>query len=184
MLATCPPLNLACQSLTVICGPPDTTKRAPDVSGTHRTRAQRGSQRCSIIELGAPDAFGAHRTHTQRGLQNPLTPDTHHRTHSERPVLSVRHPLLKSGHTGRMNREHPASSAVRPVLNHNRAKHLQHTGRSGQRPVPLRIAFDESHDFKFPIGAIENIHLIFSKAPNLASQTRWEGERNPHPSQP
>jgi len=65
---------------------------------------------------------GAHRTHAQRGLQNTLTPDAHHRMHSERPVLSVRHPLLKSGHTRHKNRKHRASSAVRPVLNPNRAK--------------------------------------------------------------
>ena len=66
---------------------------------------------------------GAHRTRAQRGLQNPLKLNAHHQTHAERPVLSVRHPLLKSGHTGRMNREHPTSGAVRPVLNPNRAKH-------------------------------------------------------------
>jgi len=66
---------------------------------------------------------GAHRTRAQRGLQNTLTPDAHHRTHPERPVLSVRHPLLKSCHTGCMNRKHPASGVVRPLLNPNRVKH-------------------------------------------------------------
>jgi len=66
---------------------------------------------------------GAHRTHAQRGLQNTLTPDAHHRMHSERPALSVRHSLLKSGHTRRKNRKHPVSGAVRPVLNPSRAKH-------------------------------------------------------------
>jgi len=110
---------------------------------------------------------GAHWTYVQRGLQNALTPDAHHRTHLECPVLSVRHPLLKTGHTRHMNREHPTSGAVRPVLNPNRAKHWQYPGRSGQRPVPPHPASGEcfSRDFsKFPTGAIENIHLIFSKA--------------------
>ena len=76
-----------------------------------------------IHRTRSTERSGAHRTRAQRGLQNPLTPDAHHRTHLERPVLSVRHPMLKSDHTKRMNREHPASGAVRLVLNPNRAKH-------------------------------------------------------------
>jgi len=76
-----------------------------------------------LTGLRAPDASGTHRTYVQRGLQNALTLDAHHRMHPECPVLSVKHPLLKSGHTGRMNSEHAASGAVRPVLNPNRAKH-------------------------------------------------------------
>jgi len=134
MTATCRLLNLHVSISTATCEPPDAVKWAPDASGTHWTRAQRGSQRCSITRLGAP---------AQRGLRNPLTPNAHYRTYSECPVLSVRHPLLKSGHTGRMNREHPASGAVRPVLNPNRAKHWQHTGRLGQRSVPPRTASGE-----------------------------------------
>jgi len=74
--------ELVHQSLTVICRPPDATKWAPDASTTHRTRAQRGSQRRSITGLGA------HQTHAQRGLQNALTPDAHHRMHPEMTVIS------------------------------------------------------------------------------------------------
>ena len=61
-----------------------------------------------------------------------------------------------------------------------------------QHPMPLRPASGECfssekhfRDFsKFSTGAIENTHLIFSKAPNLASQAWREGERNPNPSLP
>ena len=74
------------------------------------------------------------------------------------------------------------------------AEHRTHSGASGahcflwsstpdakgQRPVSVSQR-KHSRDFS---GAIENIHLFFSKAPNLAEQTRREGERNPNPSQP
>jgi len=81
-LATCPPLNLAHQTLTVTCEPPDATKWAPDAFGTHRSRAQRGLQTPDLTGLRALDASGAHQTHAQRGLQTALTPDAEHQTHS------------------------------------------------------------------------------------------------------
>jgi len=56
----------------------------------------------------------------------------------------------------------------------------------GQRPLHPRSASGKHfRDFsKIPTGAIENMHLIFSKALNPASQARLEGERNPNPSLP
>ena len=50
-----------------------------------------------------------------------------------------------------------------------------------QRPVARNTPATSP---KFPTGAIENMHLIFSKASNPTSQARREGERNPNPSQP
>ena len=127
-------------SLMVTCGPPDTTKWALDATCAHRTRMQKVCQTHDLIGCGAPDASGTHQTRTQRGLQTARTLDSHHRTHPEHPVLVVRNPLPKSCHTGRMNREHPASGVVRPMLNPNRARHWQHTS---QRLVPPRTASGE-----------------------------------------
>jgi len=100
-LATCPPLNLARQSLTVTCRPLDATKWAPNASGTHRTHAQTGLQTLDLTRLGAPDASVLTGLVCREGCKTPSN-----RTHSEHPVLSVRYPRLKSGHTRHMNREH------------------------------------------------------------------------------
>ena len=69
---------------------PDALKIIPDVSGEHRSRAQRGLQMCRVT---GP----THRTRSKASSPLPRehckcarTPDAHHRTHPERPVLSVR----------------------------------------------------------------------------------------------
>ena len=57
-----------------------------------------------------------------------------------------------------------------------------HTGRSDTASGASEPASGEEHsrDFsKTHTDAIENMHFIFSKAPNPASQARREGERNP-----
>jgi len=117
-LATCPPLNLARQTLTVTYGPPDATKWAPDASGTHWSRAHRGLQTLDLTGRVAPDASGTHWTHVQR-LHTGLTPPDTPRASG---ALSQQH-LKKPGSTGRANSKYPTSGAVRSVLNPNRAKH-------------------------------------------------------------
>jgi len=63
-----------------------------------------------------------------------------------------------------MNRNYPTSGAHRPVLNPSLAKHHSTLGAQTQRLVPLSQRPVHSRDFsKFPTGAIENIHFIFSK---------------------
>jgi len=90
---------------------------------TRRDQVSTGHVRYSLVSYAESlsnsrsHRSNAHQTRAQRGLQNIRTPDSHHRTHPERPVLSARNPLLRSGHTERINREHPVSGAVRPVLN-------------------------------------------------------------------
>ena len=75
-LVTCPPLNLARQSLTATCEP-------PDASSTHRTRAQRVCQtqispdsehrmRLALTRLmrGEDCKIPSHRTHTTGRTQS------------------------------------------------------------------------------------------------------------------
>jgi len=72
-------LNLACQFLTATCGTPD----ALQVYTGLMRREFRKPAGCRVTGRSAPVASGAHRTKAQKGLQNLLTPDAHHRTHSE-----------------------------------------------------------------------------------------------------
>ena len=170
-------LNYARWSPTVKKEPPDTLKLAPDASGAHRSCAQRVLQTHDPTGLGAPDA---HRTRAQRGLQTALTPDAEYRTHSgtsgalsENLSWSQATPDARIGNT------------LRPVLNPNRARHWQHTGRSGQRSVPLRTASGEWETLPrlLQISHRHNRKYTLNFLKNVESRRR-EGERNPNPSQP
>ena len=118
----------------------------PDASGAHQTHAQRAPQTRRVTGREPPDApwaSGAHRSETSRA-------------HS-----------LTSHTTGRSNGNRPASGAsIRCAL------HTWTTDTTpdalDQRPVLPTPASGESCNFsKFPTGAIENMHLIFSKASNV-----------------
>jgi len=88
--------------------------------------------------------------------------------------------VTKRPHTGRTP---PDALRERPVLNPSRVKHPR---LRSQRPVPPHLASGEcfserkhSRDFsKFPTGAIENIQLIFSKAPNCKCANTLLNPRN------
>ena len=123
------------------------------------------------------------------------SPDASHRTHPQRPVLTG--PMRREGRKTPAHRTLTTGrSKLRPVpivrcLTLTESGSL-HTGRSdtasgASEPASGECFLSEKHsrDFsKIPTGAIENMHLIFSKAPNPAEQARREGERNPNPSQP
>jgi len=168
-------LNLTRRTLTVTCKP-------PDAFGAHRSHAQRGLQNAR-----APDAH--HRTHfwasgllPREHYKYARSPDPHHRTHPERPVLSIRVTLKSQAAP-----DTPTVFNLRPVLNPNRASHRQHTGRPGYAPVahgqrPVRETLPRL--LQISHRAIENMYIIFSKAPNSASQARREREKNPNPSLP
>ena len=124
-----------------------TTERS---TASHRTHlVHTGPVRTELCKLtGSPDA--SHQTHPKRsvlpglmrreGRQTARTPDAEHRTHSGAPC-ALYTPAPQTNTT-------PDPLDQRPVL-----------------PTPA------SGDFsKFPTGVIENIHLIFSKAPNPAER--------------
>ena len=126
-----------------------------------------------------------------------------HWTHTTKRSVSVRCSLSETlaffqadvmQITGHANSVWPPSDAERPVLP---ARNKSAPDTQVQRPVPPRPASGEYfssekhfHDFsKLFIGAIENMHFIFSKAPNqlcvyqhVQVIKRGLGERNPNPS--
>ena len=138
-------LNLACQILTATCNTPDALQvHTGRVRCTPDSCAESLSNSRPHRTLGTGRS-GAHRTRTQRGLQKPLTPDANHRTLSE----CVRCSTLAGSST-------PNSEASVRCLR-------------TQRPVSVsQRESTPATSPKFPIGAIENIHLFFSKAPNPA----------------
>ena len=119
----------------------------PDASGAHRTRAQRAPQTRTVIG---------------RTLSVRCSPDSC----AERVARPPAHRTLSTELT-----------LVRPV---HSATPDSTPDAKGQRSVPLRIASGECFSVrntpvtsqKFPTGAIENMHLIFSKAPNPAELER------------
>ena len=86
---------------------------------------------------------GAQRSHTQGGSQTVCTPDPYHRTHPERPVLSVR-----DTHWGQATPDTQTRSSRRPVPG-VRCLTLAERGTDStpdaqtQCPVPPRPASDE-----------------------------------------
>jgi len=123
----------------------------PDACSAHRTCAQRAPQT---------------RTVTGRTLSVRCSPDSC----AEKVAKPPAHQTLSTG-----------LSPVRPV--HSTTPDTTPDAK-GHHPVPPRRASGERNtpatSPKILTDAIENIHLIFSKAPNPAEL----GERNPHPSQP
>jgi len=108
-----------------------------------------------------------------REFRKPVgSPDVSHRTHPERPVLTAlkhREDCKTPSHRTLTTDALRACSVLNPSW-------VKHTGLWGQRPVPQQSASDACDFSKFPIGAIENIPLIFSKAPfgNVLTPTSLE----------
>ena len=122
----------------------------PDALLRHTGRVRCTSDPCAESSANSQ----GHRTRaTGRTLSVPCSPDSC----AERVAKTHAHRTLSTGLT-----------PVRPV---HYATPDNTPDAKGQRPVPPRSASGEcfsDRDFsKFPTSAIENIHLIFSKAPNV-----------------
>ena len=90
---------------------PDALKFAPDASSTHRSYTQKGLQMRGVTGPTPSDALLSVRSLTQRALKNARTPDAHHQTHLEHPVLSVR-----DSRRSQAAPDAPTGFNLRPVL--------------------------------------------------------------------
>ena len=138
----------------------------------------------------------------REGCKDARSPDSEHRTlrcSPDAPVLTglKRREVAKPPHTRRtppvlqsdalsLSQATPdarTGNTLRPVLNLNRAKHWQHTGRSGQRSVPPRFASGECLPWLLQISHRRNrkYTLIFHKSDESRLASSAGGREEPKP---